>query len=198
MKRIVLPLFVLCMIFSLSACGSGNASENANSGEGTTTATNDEETIDGENADSDKKATIKTNDGETVEMTADELIDAYDSNEARFKKLYEYAEIKFTGTISRIDVNDEVIVKPNSVLANQSKIVFDEGWCLVLSTENSRYDLADFMPGDVLTVTTSIFGSPYDTEFLREVSDYQRVVWLVGNDEFYDGAYSKIETVIEY
>ena len=60
-------------------------------------------------------------------MTAQDLIDAYDSNEASFNKLYQYAEIQFTGTISNIKVDTSVIVEPGSVMAGQQKIVFEEG-----------------------------------------------------------------------
>ena len=163
MKKGVSLILAAALMLSLAACGGGGGA-----------------TSDGENGTS--SATIITNEGDTVTMTAQDLIDAYDSNEASFNKLYQYAEIQFTGTISNIKVDTSVIVEPGSVMAGQQKIVFEEGWCLVLSEDNTTYDLADFNAGDVVEVTTSIVGAPFDTEFLQTVSDGNRVVWLVGDD----------------
>ena len=155
MKKLLAFVLSAALMLPLAACGSGS------------------------NHSDTSAATIKTNEGDTVTMTAEELIDAYDSNEASFNKLYQYAEIQFTGTISNIKVDTSVIVEPGSVLSSQQKIVFEEGWCLVLSEDNSTYDLADFNVGDVVNVTSSIVGAPFDTEFLQTVSDGNRVVWLV-------------------
>ncbi len=163
MKKGVSLILAAALMLSLAACGGGGGA-----------------TSDGENGTS--SATIITNEGDTVTMTAQDLIDAYDSNEASFNKLYQYAEIQFTGTISNIKVDTSVIVEPGSVMAGQQKIGFEEGWCLVLSEDNTTYDLADFNAGDVVEVTTSIVGAPFDTEFLQTVSDGNRVVWLVGDD----------------
>ena len=158
MKKLLAFVLSAALMLPLAACGGGS------------------------NHSDTSAATIKTNEGDTVTMTAEELIDAYDSNEASFNKLYQYAEIQFTGTISNIKVDTSVIVEPGSVLWSQQKIVFEEGWCLVLSEDNSTYDLADFNVGDVVNVTSSIVGAPFDTEFLQTVSDGNRVVWLVGDD----------------
>ena len=51
----------------------------------------------------------------------------------------------------------------------------------------SRFDRShsvklSFNVGDVVNVTSSIVGAPFDTEFLQTVSDGNRVVWLVGDD----------------
>ena len=139
MKKIVSLLLAGALTLSLAACGGENNTTNAES--------------DTPNTDT-SAATIITNEGDTVTMTAQDLIDAYDSNEASFNKLYQYAEIQFTGTISNIKVDTSVIVEPGSVKAGQQKIVFEEGWCLVLSEDNSTYDLADFNAGDVVNVTS--------------------------------------------
>ena len=164
-----LSLFLICITFMIFLVACGNESNTVDTGNDTP------------NTDT-SVATIITNEGDTVTMAAQDLIDAYDSNEASFNKLYQYAEIQFTGTISNIKVNTSVIVEPGSVMAGQQKIVFEEGWCLVLSKNNSTYDLADFNAGDVVKVTSSIVGAPFDTDFLQTVSDGNRVVWLVGDD----------------
>lgn len=164
-----LPSFLILAIFMISLVACGN--ENKTVGAGNDTSNTDTSV-----------ATIITNEGETVTMTAQDLIEAYDSNEVSFNKMYQYAAIQFTGTISNIKVDTSVVVEPGSVRAGQQKIVFEEGWCLALSENNSTYDLADFNAGDVVKVTSSIFGAPFDSEFLQNVSDGNRVVWLVGDD----------------
>ena len=181
MRKIPVLLLTAILALSLTACGNGK-----NADAGNNAAKNSAST-----------ATIITNEGNTVSMTAEELIDAYDSNEASFNKLYQYAQIQFTGTISNIKVDTSVIVDGSGVKGGQQKIVFEEGWCLVLGKDNENYDLADFNSGDVVTVTSSIVGAPFDTDFLQTVSDGSRVLWLVGDDTVLGQQFSSIPTVIE-
>ena len=70
-----------------------------------------------------------------------------------------------------------------SITTRQNKIVFEEGWCLILGANSTLYDLADYYPGQKLKVTTGIVSPAFDTEFLQTTADNNRVVWLVGNDE---------------
>ena len=174
MKRILALFLALLMALSLCACG------------GDTEA--DDETA---------KATIVTNEGETVTMTAQELMDEYDTNEARYKKLYKGAKIDFTGTVATIKTNTSVIVEDNSVKATQNKIVFEEGWCLVIGAENTSFDLAEYSKGQKLKVSTGIGIAPFDTDFIKQVCDNNRVVWLVGDDELHSESYGTITTKIE-
>lgn len=51
----------------------------------------------------DTKATIIDNQGNTVELTAKELIDIYDENEATFDTLYHNAEVSLVGTVDKIE-----------------------------------------------------------------------------------------------
>ena len=182
MKKILALMLAAALALSLVACGGGSGED------GTTSAPTEDETL---------KATIVTNEGETVEMTAEELMEICDSNEARFNKLYQYAEIEFTGTVDYIKVGTSVLVEDGKITSDQQKIVFKEGWCLVLSKNNTKYDLADYGSDEVLHVVTSIYGSPYDTEYLQQTHDNNRVVWLVGNDKIFGQQHSSIETVIE-
>lgn len=186
MKKRCILILVAVLVLSVTACG--NKADNA-FGADTTAA--DSQAIE------NLKATIVTNEGETVTMTADELIEVYDSNEAKFNKLYQYAQIEFIGTVDYLKVDTSVIVKSGTVTEHQQKIVFKEGWCLVIGTGNTAFDLADFNTGDKLKITTSIFGSPFDTEFLQTVSDNRRVVWLVGSDDINHETYSDVKTIIE-
>lgn len=184
MKRIIALLLVVLISVTLCAC-SNDSDKQSN------------ESSDKQVQVNESKATIETNEGETVTMSAEELISEYDANEAKFDKLYYGAKIKFNGTVANIKTKTEVIVEQNQVTTEQNKIVFEEGWCLVLGADNSNYDLANYDVGDVLEVTTSIVGAPYDTDYLKTVSDNNRVVWLVGNDKVNGRTYSDIETVIE-
>ncbi len=166
MKKVLSLIGLVALLLSLAACG-GDAGKSKKDDKAEEKAS---------------AATITTNEGKTVTMTAEELIDAYDSNEASFNKLYQYAEIQFTGTISNIKVDTSVLVESGKIRSGQQKIVFEEGWCLALSEDNTTYDLAEFNAGDVVKVTSSIFGAPFDTEPLQKASDEKRVLWLVGDD----------------
>ena len=181
MKKYISLLLALVLCLSLCACGGGNNTENNNS------SAEKEDTT---------KATVITNEGETVTMTADELIEIYDSNEAKFNKLYSGAKITFVGTISNIKVDTSVIVESGSVKAGQNKIVFEEGWSLVIGADNTTVDLADLDVGAVYEVTTSIVGAPFDTDFLKTVSDNNRVIWLVGNEKIHGEQFSSVTTKI--
>ena len=156
MKKVVSLLLVLACCLSLCACG----------------------------GDTSNKATVTTNDNKTVEMSTEDLFNAFDENEAAFEKLYGGATIDFTGTVKNIKTNTSVYTG-DSVSAEQNKIVFEEGWCLIIGSENTTYDLADFYAGQKLKVTTGIVSAAFDTEFLQTVADNNRVVWLIGNDEIW-------------
>ena len=144
-----------------------------------------------------KEAYIMNNEGNEVQLSSEELMNIYDSNQAKFYKLYGGAMITFESVVESIAINTEVIVDSNHITTGQNKIVFKDGWCLIIGSENENFDLADYNAGDVLQVTTSIATTPWDTEFIKEVSGNKRVVWLIGNDKInYDEPYSNIKTTI--
>lgn len=171
MKKTLISILALVLLLSMFACGK-------------TAPTEDTENIDApaDSESTENKATVTTNEGDTVEVSAQDLFNEFDGNEARFLKLYGGATIDFTGTVAYIKVETDVY-NGDSVTTNQSKIVFEEGWSLIIGSENTTYDLADFYPGQKLTVTTGIASPAFDTEFLQTVADNNRVVWLVGNDK---------------
>ena len=154
MKKILALLMVVVLCISLCACG-GNKNSTA---------------------------TVITNGGDTVEVSAQDLFDEYDFNEVRFAKKYSGATIEFIGTVDYIKTDTDVYTG-ESVNTEQNKIVFKEGWCLILGAENTSYDLADYYPGQKLKVSTGIVSAAFDTEFLQSTADNNRVVWLVGNDK---------------
>ena len=176
MKKFIATSLILAICLLLCSCGGNNAKTKNNSA-----------TI-----------TIKNNDSyETVEMTAEDLFNEFDSNEARFNKLYKGATIEFTGIVKNIKVGTSVNTG-DGVTNNQNKIVFEEGWCLILGAD-TPFDLANYTPGMKLTVRTGIVTASYDTEFLQNVADNNRVVWLIGNDTLFGSkkAINRQTTTIE-
>lgn len=162
MKKALSLFLALVMCLSLCACGGENS---------------------GGNKVANNKAVIITNEGKSIAMSAEELFKEFDGNEARFKKLYGGASITFTGTVKSIRTGTSVLNGEGGVTANENKIVFEEGWCVIIGKSNTSCDLADFYPGQKLEVTTGILTAAYDTEFLQEVAEHNRVVWLLGNDK---------------
>ena len=158
MKKALSLILALVLCLSLCACGSNDAPET--------------------------KATITTNEGKTVELSAQDLFNEFDGNEARFEKIYQGATIEFIGTVKYIKT-DTLVYDGDSVPAHQNKIVFEEGWCIIIGHQNTSFDLADYYPGQKLEVRTGIISPAFDSEFLQEVADNNRVVWLVGNDKLW-------------
>ncbi len=124
-------------------------------------------------------AEVTTNDGETVYLTADELIRQYESNEAKFEKLYSGAAITFTGTVKSVQT-DKYVFTGTGYHNHQNFILFEEGWCLIIGQYNNRFDLASFDAGDILEVTTGIVAAYRLSSPVGQDSD--TVLWLVGND----------------
>ena len=188
MKRVKILLMVALMALTLMACGNDNAST--------------------EDSTSNLAATIVTNEGETVEMTAQELMDVYDGNEAAFEKKYNGAKITFTGTVKKIETNTSYSTSESAVHANSGgdTIAFEEGWTLIIS-ERSTYpiELADLNVGDKLVITTGIETARSYTDFMKQALGEDRAVWCVGNDKFgsegtyeqYLDQYNDITTIIE-
>ena len=170
MKKVLSLLLALVLCLGLCACG-GRAETTVN------------------------KATVITNEGKTVEVTAQDLFDEFDANEARFLKLYGGANIEFEGTVKNIKVETDVY-NGNSISTKQSKIVFEEGWSLIIGGQSTVYDLADFYPGQKLKVSTGIVSAAFDTEFLQLIADNNRTVWLVGNDKLWGTVVNEQTTII--
>ena len=173
MKKALSLILALVLCLSLCACGGKNENDS------------------GTNA----KATIITNEGKTVKLSAEELFNEYDGNEARFNKLYGGASIEFVGTVKNVKVETDVY-NGESITTKQNKIVFEEGWSLILGSGNTTYDLANYYPGQKLKVSTGIVSATFDSEYLQKMSDNNRVVWLVGNDRLWGEAINEQTTTI--
>ena len=168
MKKALSLILALALCLSLCACG------------GRTDTTNEVPT-----QPTEIKATISTNEGKTVELSAQDLFNEFDGNEARFNKIYKGATIKFVGTVKYIKTNTLVSTGDGTATSDQHKIVFEEGWCVIIGHANTTYDLADYYPGQRLEVSTGILDAIFDSEFTQDVADNNRVVWLVGNDKLW-------------
>ena len=173
MKKAISLFLAFVMCLSLCACGGKNENDSGTSA----------------------KATIITNEGKTVKLSAEELFNEYDGNEARFNKLYFGASIEFEGTVDYIKANTSVF-DGDSVRSEQNKIVFKEGWCVIIGSKNTTYDLADYYPGQKLQVSTGILSPAFDTEFLQTVADNNRVLWLIGDDQLHWETYNTQTTQI--
>ena len=125
------------------------------------------------------KATITDNEGTVTSMSAQELMEIYDSNEANFNKRFLGANIEFTGTIEKIKTNTSVIVNDGVISTDQNVIFFEEGWALVIGKFDD-IDLSSYEKGEKLKVTTGIISSAFDTDYVKKVSENKRVVWLAG------------------
>ena len=104
--------------------------------------------------------------------------------------------INFVGTVKNIKTNTDVYAGPNSVAPEQNKIVFEEGITLIIGRENTDFDLANYYTGQKLKVVSYIVGAPFDTEFLKTISDNNRTLWLVGNDTLNYKTYNQFKTQI--
>lgn len=150
-----------------------------------------------DNVKNDSKAKVTTNYEIEEYLSAQDLINIYDENSANFLKNYKGAKIEFEGTIEKIQVESDVIVREDAITTKQSKIFFKEGWCLVIGNGNTNIDLTKYKKGDKVQVTTGIATAKWTSDFVKNASENKRVVWLVGNDRMnYDSNINNITTVI--
>ena len=200
MKKTITILLAFIIALSLAACGGGQT-PNAPVSETTEVPETPEPTQEATPEPTINPYTvaeITTNEGQKETKTIDELIELYDANEAKFIKVYQGAKISFTGTVKSIKMN-ETVVANDGCPSGQNKIVFEEGWCLIIGVDNkgrTYYDLADYDVGDVLEVSTGIVGAPFDSDFVKGLSNNNRVLWLVGNENLLYDTYNNIPTVI--
>ena len=136
-----------------------------------------------------------TNDGNTVEVSAEDLFSEFDANEARFAKIYGGATIEFTGTVKYIKYETDVY-NGDTISTKQNKIVFEEGWSLILGYTNFTYDVAEYYPGQKLKVSTGIISPAFDYQPLQNIAENSRVVWLIGDDNLWGRTYNKQTTEI--
>lgn len=98
-------------------------------------------------------ATIVDNNGETKKMTAKELLDIYNNNEAKFKKYYAGAEVNLTGIISSIDESFSFIKGTTVYLY---VINLEDGWRIEIRKEGNEDFVADIDKGTKIQVSSNI------------------------------------------
>lgn len=126
MKKLLAIILAMIMMFSFAACGNANSASEYN------------------------KAIITDKDGNVVEMTAKELCELYDSNTAKFNKLYERASITITGKIESIN-------NYSNNLHTYYSINIDNGWELQVAEHSELGEtIYKLNVGDTVKVTSKI------------------------------------------
>lgn len=142
-KKILAIIMVMALCLVLCACGGGTA------------------------------ATITDNDGNTVQMTAKELKEVYDENEARFDKLYKDAEITLTGTVESI--------KSNFMYSGSStrydSITLEDGWQVDIAHGSHDDVLSELGAGSTITVTSEIYSAVGANIKLCSMSSSNGRIW---------------------
>lgn len=98
-----------------------------------------------ENNSSESKAIIIDNDGNTVEMTANELIEIYKQNNAKFEKNYERAKIEITDEVEKVTTN----------VSGNASIELKGNWQIMLKSKS--YDLSRLASGDRIHIISYIY-----------------------------------------
>ncbi len=120
-------------------------------------------------------ASIANNEGETETLSANELIEIYNGNQAKFNKYYTGAEVNFTAAIESISLNQMTMISDANWGTGNTVVLLEGGWCLV----NPPQDLADYMPGDKVQISAKIITA--QTHMLVSVhGPANGVVWLDG------------------
>lgn len=138
---------------------------------------------------SSSKAVVTFYNGETVEMSAQDIINIYNENQAIFEKKYLYAKIQFEGTVEQIKTKTDAMTydherwlhgEPQVYKSNTSYMTFKEGWALSFDYPQVEFDLTNFKKGDKVKVTTHIIGVGKKNILKGNV-----VVWSVGYNKYY-------------
>ena len=103
----------------------------------------------------DAKATIIDNQGNTVELTAKELMDIHNENEATFDTLYSNAEISLVGTVEKIEYNISTS-GGSGLFIKRDYITLKEGWELAVIHGSHDDVLLNLKNGDKLEIQTEI------------------------------------------
>ena len=116
----------------------------------------------------DTKATIIDNQGNTVELTAKDLIDIYDENEATFDTLYHNAEVSLVGTVDKIEY-DISTAGGAGLFITEDYITLKGGW--KFSVVHGSHDdiLLNLKKGDKIEIKTEI-SDVWGSEV--EINDY--------------------------
>ena len=94
------------------------------------------------------KAKVTDNTGNKLEITADELLDVYNENNAKFEKIYKDAEIELEGKVEKVSSNMGGWIYDIVYLENNWEILFSKDY----------YDLSNLEKGTKVRVKSKIAG----------------------------------------
>lgn len=103
-------------------------------------------------------STVTDNEGMVAEMTADDLLEIYHENEAKFEKKYQKAEITIRGTVKSISSDEESIYStPDGISSSMSvyTILLEEDWIITVLSEFHE-EVIDLSEGDKVEIVTCI------------------------------------------
>jgi len=102
-------------------------------------------------------ATIIDNNGETQKMSAKELVQIYEKDEAEFKKIYTGADITVVGTFEVVKEKiDFSIIDGKSEVVEVYELSLKEGWVIRINRQGNEDFIAKLNEGDKLEVKGNI------------------------------------------
>lgn len=125
---------------------------------------------------SNSAATIVDNNGNTVELTAEELQDIYNENEAQFEKLYSSASITLVGTVEKIEVNVTETLFGGGMF-NDDIITLKEGWIVKLVHDSHKDLLLKLNKGDKIEVKSEISDVEFKGVEIADQTSYDAYNW---------------------
>lgn len=138
-KWIVIAVVVVIIIAAVAGGGSDDSTKQADS------SANSESAKKGENSTAEKEAEV-----EYIEVTATELIDAYNENQVKCKQTYDGKPLKVRGTVQSVgtDILDSVYV----CLGHDTDYTFVGIQCYAKNADVEN-EIAELKEGDEITVT---------------------------------------------
>ena len=125
---------------------------------------------------SNSPATIVDNNGNTIELTAEELQDICNENEAQFKDLYSSASITLVGTVEKIEVDVTERLFGGGAF-NDDIITLKEGWIVRLVHDSHKDLLLKLNKGDKIEVKSEIVNAEFNRVEIADQTSYDAYNW---------------------
>ena len=125
---------------------------------------------------SNSPATIVDNNGNTIELTAEELQDICNENEAQFKDLYSSASITLVGTVEKIEVDVTERLFGGGAF-NDDIITLKEGWIVRLVHDSYKDLLLKLNKGDKIEVKSEIVNAEFNRVEIADQTSYDAYNW---------------------
>lgn len=120
------------------------------------------------------KATIIDNDGTTVELSAKELCEIEESNEASFNNKYKLAEATIEGIVYSVDETQVVLELEGRIPAY--KITLEGGWKVEVLQESHK-EVIDLKSGDKVEIVSHIQSCFAGTVSMSNLTYSERQGW---------------------